>query len=126
MGYGEAPLPGTDVYDRMKTDPTLFQFLLHKILDLPEALTAGREHWYLQHFYGKLGYKPTAVDTEYFAPSLPGARGDARGVRPVRRFRPGRRGHPRCAHGERKAAYALPRVVWKDEPLQRGHRGDGP
>lgn len=67
MGYGEAPLPGTEVHDRMKTDPTLFHFLFHKVLDLPEALTAGREHWYLQHFYDKLGYKPTAVDTEYFA-----------------------------------------------------------
>lgn len=67
MGYGEAPLPGTNVHERMKNDPTLFHFLFHKILDLPEALTAGREHWYLQHFYDKLGFKPTAVDTEHFA-----------------------------------------------------------
>jgi pimeloyl-ACP methyl ester carboxylesterase len=67
MGYGEAPLPGTQVHERMKVDPTLFHFLFHKIFDLPEALTEGREYWYLQHFYDKLGYKPTAVDTEYFA-----------------------------------------------------------
>ena len=75
MGYGEAPLPGTEVHERMKNDPTLFHFLFHRILDLPEALTAGREHWYLQHFYDKLGFKPTAVDTEYFARaySEPGA-----------------------------------------------------
>ena len=75
MGYGEAPLPGTDVHDRMKNDPTLFHFAFHKILDLPEALTAGREHFYLQHFYDKLGYKPTAVDTEHFARAFsePGA-----------------------------------------------------
>lgn len=67
VGYGEAPIPGTDVMDNMKNDPTLFHFLFHKVFDLPEALTEGREHWYLQHFYDKLGYKPTAVDTEYFA-----------------------------------------------------------
>jgi pimeloyl-ACP methyl ester carboxylesterase len=75
MGYGEAPLPGTDVHDRMKNDPTLFHFTFHKIFDLPGALTTGRERFYLQHFYDKLGYKPTVVDTEHFvrAFSEPGA-----------------------------------------------------
>ncbi|WP_040162447.1 alpha/beta fold hydrolase [Nigerium massiliense] len=67
MGYGEAPLPGTTIHEKMKNDPTLFHFSFHRIFDLPEALTAGRERWYLQHFYDKLGFKPTAVDTEYFA-----------------------------------------------------------
>jgi len=46
----------------MKNDPTLFHFTFHKIFDLPEALTAGHERFYLQHFYDKLDYKPTAVD----------------------------------------------------------------
>jgi pimeloyl-ACP methyl ester carboxylesterase len=75
MGYGEAPIPGTDVHDNMKNDPTLFHFLFHKALDLPEALTQGRERWYLQHFYDKLGFKPTAVDTDHFAQAYaePGA-----------------------------------------------------
>lgn len=75
MGYGEAPLPGTEVHDRMKNDPTLFHFAFHTILDLPEALTAGRERWYLQHFYDKLGFRPTAVDTDHFAAAYaePGA-----------------------------------------------------
>ena len=75
MGYGEAPLPGTQVYDQMKNDPTLFHFSFHHIFDLPETLSAGREQWYLQHFYDKLGFKPTRVDTEHFAAAYrePGA-----------------------------------------------------
>ena len=72
---GEAPLPGTQVYEEMKFDKSLFHFLFHSIQDLPEKLTEGREHWYLQHFYDKLGYQPRKVDTETFAKSFaePGA-----------------------------------------------------
>lgn len=35
----------------------------------------GRERWYLQHFYDKLGFRPTAVDTDHFAAAYaePGA-----------------------------------------------------
>ena len=60
----------------MKNDPTLFHFTFHRVLDLPEALTAGRERSYLQHFYDELGYEPTAVYTVYFARVLgePGRR----------------------------------------------------
>lgn len=75
MSCGEAPLPGTQVHEEMKFDKSLFHFLFHSISDLPEKLTEGREHWYLQHFYDKLGYQPRKVDTETFAKSFaePGA-----------------------------------------------------
>jgi len=75
MSCGEAPLPGTNVHEEMKTDQSLFHFLFHNLKDLPEQLTAGRERFYLQHFYDKLGYNPLAVDTEHFATSFaePGA-----------------------------------------------------
>lgn len=73
--FGEAPLPGTRVYERIKNTPGLFHFDFHGILALPEALIAGRERLYLQHFYDKLGYRPTAVDAEHFAQAYgqPGA-----------------------------------------------------
>lgn len=64
--FGEAPLPGTQAYEQMKDGPAMFHFAFHSILDLPEALTAGHERVYLQHFYDKLGVRPTAVDTEHY------------------------------------------------------------
>lgn len=65
--FGEAPLPGTQAYEQMKATVGMFHFAFHAILDLPEALTVGRERVYLQHFYDKLGLRPTAVDTEHYA-----------------------------------------------------------
>ncbi len=46
----------------MKNGPTLFHFTFHRVLDLPEALTADRERFYPRHFCDKLGYEPTAVN----------------------------------------------------------------
>ncbi len=75
LGYGEASQPGTSFYDRMKHSPTEWHFLFHQVLDLPEALVAGRERLYLQYFYDRLGARPTAVDTDAFvrAYEQPGA-----------------------------------------------------
>lgn len=64
---GEAPLPGTTAYEQMKGGVGMFHFAFHSVLDLPEALTTGREEVYLQHFYDKLGLRPAAVDTVHYA-----------------------------------------------------------
>lgn len=75
LGYGEASQPGTSFYDRIKHTSAEWHFLFHQVLDLPEALVAGRERLYLQYFYDRLGARPTAVDTDAFvrAYEQPGA-----------------------------------------------------
>jgi pimeloyl-ACP methyl ester carboxylesterase len=75
LGYGEASQPGTSFYDRIKQTPTEWHFSFHNLLDLPEALVAGRERLYLQYFYDRLAARPTAVDTDAFvrAYEQPGA-----------------------------------------------------
>jgi pimeloyl-ACP methyl ester carboxylesterase len=73
--YGESPLPGTEVYEQVKTMMPVFHFAFHAVLDLPEMLVTGREQVYIQHFVDRLGYRPEAVDTEHYARaySQPGA-----------------------------------------------------
>ena len=76
--WGECPLPGTTMYDQSKTSVEHFHFNFHSVLDLPEALTAGRERIYLQHFYDKLTYNSgaiTSADTDFYTSefSKPGA-----------------------------------------------------
>lgn len=63
----EAPLPGTRAYDRLvavsrlATAP-MWHFFFHNAQDnLAEALTAGRERLYLQHFYDRLAFDPAAI-----------------------------------------------------------------
>lgn len=75
LGYGEASQPGTSFYERVKRTPTEWHFSFHNVLDLPEALVAGRERLYLQYFYDRLGARPTAVDTCTFVAAYeqPGA-----------------------------------------------------
>ena len=75
LGYGEASQPGTSFYDRVKQTPAEWHFTFHNVLDLPEALVAGRERLYLQYFYDRLAARPTAVDTDAFvrAYEQPGA-----------------------------------------------------
>lgn len=63
---GEAPVPGTDVYDQLKTSPAMYHFAFHTVLDLPEALVGGREDVYLQHFFDRLGYRPETVDVDHY------------------------------------------------------------
>ena len=67
---GEAPIPGTDVFEQVKHTPPVYHFLFHQQLDLPEALVSGREHIYLQHFVERLGYRPTAVDVDHYARAM--------------------------------------------------------
>jgi pimeloyl-ACP methyl ester carboxylesterase len=39
----DAPLPGTNVFDRLRVDPRVWQFAFHSVRDIPEMLIAGRE-----------------------------------------------------------------------------------
>ncbi|KAJ4296398.1 hypothetical protein N0V90_006443 [Kalmusia sp. IMI 367209] len=54
LNWGECPLPGTQFYADIKGTTDVFHFVFHQILDLPEALIAGRERLYLQHFFEKM------------------------------------------------------------------------
>ncbi|KAF2877051.1 soluble epoxide hydrolase [Massariosphaeria phaeospora] len=76
--WGECPLPGTELYEQIKGTPDVFHFVFHQILDLPEALIAGREREYCKHFYDKQTYNSAAIspaDLEHYALaySQPGA-----------------------------------------------------
>ncbi|KAM0349086.1 hypothetical protein ACHAPU_004021 [Fusarium lateritium] len=64
--WGECPLPGTKAHeDAWKEQGVLhFHFWFHQVLDLPEALVAGREEIYLGHFYDKLAYNSSAISQE--------------------------------------------------------------
>ncbi|KAF5658978.1 haloacetate dehalogenase [Fusarium heterosporum] len=64
--WGECPLPGTKIHeDAWKEQGVLhFHFWFHQVLDLPEALVAGREEIYLGHFYDKLAYNSSAISQE--------------------------------------------------------------
>jgi pimeloyl-ACP methyl ester carboxylesterase len=76
--WGECPLPGSTFYEQVKSNPDAFHFVFHRILDLPEALIAGRESMYLQHFFDKQSYNRAAItqsDVTFYtnAYSQPGA-----------------------------------------------------
>jgi pimeloyl-ACP methyl ester carboxylesterase len=59
MIWGECPLPGTSVFDRLKHTETLwhFDFQSHKP-ELAAALVQGKEKMYLKHFYDRLTQNP--------------------------------------------------------------------
>jgi pimeloyl-ACP methyl ester carboxylesterase len=57
----DAPLPGTAVFDRLSSDPRVWQFAFHAVRDIPEMLIAGRERPYLQHFFTARSADPSAV-----------------------------------------------------------------
>ncbi|PVH96172.1 alpha/beta-hydrolase [Periconia macrospinosa] len=59
--WGECPLPGSTFYEQIKGTPGVFHFVFHQVPDLPEALIAGREKIYLQHFFDKLLYNSAAI-----------------------------------------------------------------
>jgi len=74
----DAPLPGTAVFDRLRSDPRVWHFAFHGARDVPEMLVAGRERQYLQAFFGARIFDPSAIDgadlEEYVtAYSAPGA-----------------------------------------------------
>jgi pimeloyl-ACP methyl ester carboxylesterase len=57
----DAPLPGTAVFDRLRSDPRVWQFAFHGVRDIPEMLIAGRERPYLQHFFAARAADPSAL-----------------------------------------------------------------
>jgi pimeloyl-ACP methyl ester carboxylesterase len=62
--WGECPLPGSAFYEAVKGNPDGFHFTFHRVLDLPEALIAGRESIYLKHFYDKQSYKSVITPSD--------------------------------------------------------------
>jgi pimeloyl-ACP methyl ester carboxylesterase len=74
----DAPLPGTNVFDRLRVDPRVWQFAFHGVRDIPEMLIAGREKAYLQAFINARLYNVAAIgeqelDIYASAYSAPGA-----------------------------------------------------
>ena len=61
----DALLPGTGVFDRLRTDPRLWHFDFHAVRDLPELLVAGRERQYLRYFFDR-AFDPSAISDEDF------------------------------------------------------------
>lgn len=87
--WGECPLPGTVSYTRdvSERERSLeqFHFLFHAVPDLPEALVAGRERVYVEHFFAKLvsnRHAFTAEDVDHYAAEYakPGAMRSAMGL----------------------------------------------
>lgn len=58
----DAPLPGTIVFNRLRSDPRVWQFSFHAVRDLPELLIAGRERLYLQTIFQQRLFDPSAID----------------------------------------------------------------
>jgi len=61
----DAPLPGTDAFDGLRTDPRVWHFAFQGAAgarDLAELLVAGRERAYLQAFFNARTLDPSAID----------------------------------------------------------------
>jgi pimeloyl-ACP methyl ester carboxylesterase len=58
----DAALPGTTVFDRLRSDPRVWHYAFHGALDVPEMLVAGRERQYLQAFFNARTSDPSAID----------------------------------------------------------------
>jgi pimeloyl-ACP methyl ester carboxylesterase len=60
----DAPLPGTAVFDKLRSDPRVWHFAFHGARDVPEMLVAGRERPYLQTFFNARCFDPSAITDE--------------------------------------------------------------
>jgi pimeloyl-ACP methyl ester carboxylesterase len=74
----DAPLPGTSVFDRLRSDPRLWHFAFHGARDVAEMLVAGRERSYLDAFINARIFNRSAIserdlDIYVSAYSAPGA-----------------------------------------------------
>lgn len=74
----DAPLPGTAIFDRLRTDPRVWHFAFHGARDVAEMLVAGRERQYLQAFFNARIFDPSAIseadlETYVSAYAAPGA-----------------------------------------------------
>jgi pimeloyl-ACP methyl ester carboxylesterase len=57
----DAPLPGTAVFDCLRSDPRVWHFAFHAARDVPEMLVAGREREYLRAFFNARIGDPSAI-----------------------------------------------------------------
>ncbi len=62
----DAPLPGTAVFDRLRSDPRVWHFAFHGARDVAEMLVSGRERQYLQAFFNARIGDPSAIGAEAF------------------------------------------------------------
>jgi pimeloyl-ACP methyl ester carboxylesterase len=62
----DAPLPGTTVFDRLRSDPRLWHFAFHGARDVAEMLVAGRERPYLQFFFNARIFNTSAISDNDF------------------------------------------------------------
>jgi pimeloyl-ACP methyl ester carboxylesterase len=62
----DAPLPGTQVFDRMRGDPRGWHAAFHSARDVAEMLVQGRERAYLQHMIGVRIFDPSAISASDF------------------------------------------------------------
>jgi pimeloyl-ACP methyl ester carboxylesterase len=72
----DAPLPGTEVFDRLRNDPRVWHFAFHGARDVAEMLVAGRERQYLQAFFNARCLAPAAIgqeDLEIYSSASAGA-----------------------------------------------------
>ena len=72
----DAPLPGTEVFDALRSDPRVWHFAFHGARDVAEMLVSGRERPYLQAFFNARSYVPIGdadLDVYVSAYSAPGA-----------------------------------------------------
>jgi pimeloyl-ACP methyl ester carboxylesterase len=60
----DAPLPGTAVFDGLRSDPRVWHFAFHGARDIAEMLVAGRERQYLQAFFNARIGDPSAIGTD--------------------------------------------------------------
>jgi pimeloyl-ACP methyl ester carboxylesterase len=60
----DAPLPGTAVFDRLRSDPRVWHFAFHGARDVAEMLVAGRERQYLQAFFDARIFDPSAISDD--------------------------------------------------------------
>lgn len=62
--FMEAPLPGTDYYEKRKVAKSAWHFDFHAQPDIAVHLTHGRERWYINRFYDDLTYQPGAITSD--------------------------------------------------------------
>ena len=61
LAIADVPLPGIEPWDRMQGAPAVWHFAFHAQRDLAEALIAGRERLYIEHFIRTRAFNPAAI-----------------------------------------------------------------
>lgn len=85
----DAPLPGTKIFDKIRTDHRVWHFAFHNVRDLPEMFIAGRERQYLQYFFNYRIYNTAAItenDMDIFSQAYSSAGAMKAGLEVYRAF----------------------------------------